>query len=260
MSIASLFKITSRRSKNWEIGAKREKFLEHIYDNTNKNAQDLKKQWIAILGPSPIIHMGGRGNNYDFFQPDSGLRIEFKYNADRISNLVQFLDLYHTKDQFISYSYVRFFWRLYLNPYLDLCSKRYVKPEYEEYLEGINQTNPKGFFADLKADREYNKEKKHELSAQSIRHYLSVYGPTIDTKKVLKRIIETQEDKLFIMYKDGKLYSECMKIPKHIEFDGILNGNTLLLGPFKLNLRWKNTVGINTPAWKIQYLENNDKE
>lgn len=259
MMIPRMFNVVPPRSLNGVYGLKREKFLEHIYENTNKNAQDLKNQWIAILGPSPIIHMGGRGNNYDFYQPDTGLKIEFKNNVDKISNLVQFLDLYHSSHPFVDYSYIRFYWRFYLNPYLDLCSTRYIKPEYEEYLKGINSTNPKpGFFADLKADREYNKEKKHELSAQSIRHYLSVYGPTINCDAVLKKIQETQSDKLFVMHKNGTLYHEYMRIPQKIQFDGILNGNTLLLGPFKLNLRWKNTVGINTPAWKIQYLENND--
>jgi hypothetical protein len=214
-----------------------------------------------------VVKMAGRGHNYDYSviynkDKDTILQktcLEFKYNSLALYKLPQFLQI-HENCGFLKVSYAEFYYDNYLSkhishiPLLELIDKEV----YLKNIKGVNYNcNP--FFAKLKAAEEdiATKAAIDKLVKESISEYLSKYASDIDLEPLQKRLNESQRDKVFIMWKNGKFTKDQISIGTQLEYKGIKNKNTIVIEDveqvqeYHLLLRWKNHKGVLNPAWQI---------
>jgi hypothetical protein len=96
------------------------------------------------------------------------------------------------------------------------------------------------------------------IAKKSIAEYLQTVNVNLEI--LTKEFQQTQEDKNFVCYKNGKFYLDVFNplellATRSIE---IKNGNTLVIESglpttqHHLLLRWKNHNGILFPAWQIK--------
>jgi hypothetical protein len=79
--------------------------------------------------------------------------------------------------------------------------------------------------------------------------------PAFDGDALMREIRTSQDKKVFFLwsYPDQKFYVDTIKdFPTSGRVLGFENGNTYVFeNGWICTLRWKNTVGIQNPAWKI---------
>jgi len=206
---------------------------------------------------------GGRGANYDavvtYISEDNSVRkIEFKYGSKNICSLPQFLSL-QAKFGLFSVTYDSFFWEKYLNKYL-ACDTGITeaKPTRDDYLKKVTGTVAKTpFFAQLKEREAIAQNEKNAVVNASITDYLNKYGKNIDLKKFFEKVKDTQTDKTYLLWSDGKFYIDEITEAdmSNMTFRGIKNGNVLEVVSgntvYGMLLRWRNHKGILNPAWQI---------
>jgi hypothetical protein len=218
-----------------------------------------------------IQKLAGRKNNHDFQftykHPVTNdtievRQVEFKYNASRMEEVPQFLQLYSSAD-IMEQSYSEYFYLHFLDQYiaLDPNLQTVAKPTLEEYKKMIHKTkytcHP---LIQVMYEREdHQKKEKAAIVNQSIQQFLELYGPNLVLDKVNEHFIRTQTDKEYLFFKNGVFYLQpsLQQTDLHvISNNGLKNGNTILLQSetcvFELLLRWKNHKGILNPAWQIK--------
>lgn len=232
-------------------------FLQKLTNNDNYNLLDYK---------TICIKKGGRNYNYDFEiscynneQRKKLYKVEFKYNISP-----QFLSLtkpnnYLTNSENIDF--VEYFYDNYLSK-LDFDNK----PSKKEYIEDVYKNSPKGDkmkrFKDMyKNNIDFNK-KCNEDSKKCIIEYIK--KSELKSDKLFEKINNTQENKIYMIYKDNKFNIEENKLFKKIN-SIIIDKNRYIINiddvdnnKIKITclLRWKNGVGI-LPAFQLNKIKSN---
>jgi phage pi2 protein 07 len=224
-----------------------------------------------------IEQRGGLSEHYDLFitlyyaLDTRTMKFEFKYKS-----MPQFANLYD-KDAFIEGPTLPEFWYDYgwIDKIVDVYADRrlsFPKPSREEYIKGANKMlgpkSPPSFFkqfrdCDESADQVLTKEKykkRVKIDHDGIRAYLEQYGSKINIKKLCDRFAETEKDKVYGIWNPTKQAFAFLEYTKEqltpTEFLRIDNGNTIVLkagdSEMHLRLRWKNGMGLTTPAWQVK--------
>jgi hypothetical protein len=148
---------------------------------------------------------------------------------------------------------------------------RFPKPSREDYLKGANKMMTKAFpdsffkqfyLLDHSDDENLSvtlKARRVDLVHQGIRAYLESHGSSFNVEKLREKLAEDQMGKLYgIWNPDLKTFKVLEYSKEEMAPTSVLRvkgGNTIVLktGPseMQLLLRWKNTLGITTPAWQI---------
>lgn len=236
-----------------------------LYDEWNNAIAQLNNEYYTSTA---ITIKGGRKFNYDaeiiYYNNDlqtKMVKIEFKYNCATIDALPQVLSL-NTRFNMFEVEYHKFYYDNYINKYLLFDNITYM-PTYEEYSKMVSSVkftelnSTDSFFTSLKKSEEINKEDKHQIVNESIADYLAKYGRTINISALMAKIRESQLDKHYMLWNDGKFYLDKITAQDidNATFYEIKNKNTIVLktNAFHINLllRWRNLKGILNPAWQI---------
>jgi hypothetical protein len=274
---------TSLKKDNDSTNKIREKILSNIKCIPTEFLQDkeygdlwniLIKEWesqIVVISEGTIYtsyeikHKGGRRCSYDFivsFYNDTILvkeeKIEFKYGALNITKIPQFLSL-QSRFPLFTEKYDKFYYENYLDEYI-ACDTMITepKPPLDVYLKLVTETSYSvdSFFEQLIMFEENNKKEKKIIVNKSIEHYLLKYVSSINIRVFIEKLIETQRDKIYLLWYKGKFYMDKFVGDYSIQFKSIKNKNTIDLISsngitYKLLLRWRNHKGILNPAWQI---------
>jgi hypothetical protein len=270
----SIFYDKSTKNENDATNRARETILLGLLETetTDLHTLNLKNEWVKALHSIvtttytsiKIIKKAGRANTYDFdaiyYNNDvqvASRKIEFKYNAKTIDKLPQFLSL-QSKFPVLKTPYDQFYYRNYLAQYLTLDpSLTQTKPSEELYLNTVTSINydKHPFYRQLKDQENVNKAAKNAHVNRSIKEYLEQYISTINLSIIQKKIEETQQDKYYFLWYEGKFYVETFSKTNTLNFDKIKNSNTIVLSSsdqtYSLLLRWRNHKGVLNPAWQV---------
>jgi len=224
-----------------------------------------------------IEQRGGLSEHYDLFitlyyaLDTRSINFEFKYKS-----MPQFANLYD-KDAYIEGPTMAQFW--YDTGLVDKMIEIYAdagfsfpKPSRDEYIKGANMMlgpkSPPSFFkqfrdCDHSTDPVLSKEKykrRVKIIHEGIRVYLEQYGSKFNIQKLCDKLAETQKDKVYGIWKPAKQAFAFLEYTKEqltpTEFLRIDMGNTIVLkagdSEMHLLLRWKNGMGLTTPAWQVK--------
>ena len=217
-----------------------------------------------------VIHKGGRKYNYDFdlMIDDKKYKFEYKYNCSNITECPQFVSPMNPS-KYLNMNFEEFFYDNYLDKIIELTE--YQKPDKKIYLKEINQPNPPCMikFKELYKkglEKKDNKsidfmKKCRKISEKSIVEFLKIVK--LDTRKLSKYLFESQKDKHFMLYKDGKFHYDKFtdnKIFNLIDNSIEIKGCNFLVKTennqqLEIKLRWKNYNGLAFPAFQIQKKE-----
>lgn len=219
---------------------------------------------------------GGLSNHFDIlilvYNEDSTvltiIDFEFKFNS-----MPQFTNLFD-KDAYIQPTLAEFWYdqgwvdRM-CEPYTGLLTHQ--KPSRDDYLKGANKMMTKAF-PDSFFKQFYNfdhsaepqisttlKARRVDAVHQGIRAYLELNGPRFNIAKLCAKLAEDQLNKLYGIWDPKEENFEVLEYTSEemapSEFVRIEKGNTIVLkagtSEMYLLLRWKNTLGITTPAWQV---------
>lgn len=217
------------------------------------------------------IQKGGRKFNYDYdvFVNDTQFKVEFKFNANKLSDAPQFVSPVKPS-LYLSANYEEFF---YENYFKTLAMQHNLPvPSKEEYYSQINSTEPKclgqhqkKYYMGCKTSSKYSGDKSDvdfykdakKAAKDSIESFIE--STDLDCEKLADYLSKSQQDKVYLFYKDGNISSfkenslkveitECKKeAKKHSYVLTTSEGKTI-----KVLLRWKNGNGIAFPAFQIK--------
>lgn len=244
------------REKNGEANALREKLLmDPTTDMHQKFVKCLRETFECDA--SDLVHAGGLQNSYDF--EFNGNKIEFKNNAQKFKKLPQISSVYVNKFPFASEtcSYDRYYYEHYLARYVALMESPVDIPLYEYYTTHLNTIGKKrwiNFFKQLYDDREHNIEAKNNLVNESIREYIKQIS--FDVDGFYAKIKPMNQEKLFVFHHEGEFTSKrVLESDFEPERTYSKTKNSIVIGNWRLLLRWKNRKGIMGPAWQIKLVE-----
>ena len=274
------FFTTSSRNDNDATNKKRENALaalltvppDYLSDPTHGiQWRTVRDDWIRVLKaftPDPETEattklMGGRKYNYDIDltiknSVNNKHKIEFKYGGTKITELPQFLSL-QAKMSLFPLTFPQFYYDNYIDKYIatdDGITE--PKPPLTQYLDMVTKVNydVSPFFAQLKEHENVNKAQKDKIVNDGITDYLNQYGSRIDAAAFTEKVKETQRDKVYMLWSDGKFNVDQLGTENlNFEFYQIRNGNLLEVKSGNLVcsmlLRWRNHKGVLNPAWQI---------
>lgn len=297
----TLFDEVSTRNKNDDSTKKRENILEYIYndkipnafyDSSNKwkNLKKLCTQYIKKLCEEHGIdfdnihsfkceHMGGRQNNYDFkfIINNISYPVEFKYNADDVSQAPEFVSPMNPSKFIDSPKTLE---ENYYDNYLSkICNKINIPlPERTTYLKEINSTNPKCMKECQETyDRGSKRSSKYTGNPDDIDFYnyankisrefnnssIDKNGLNIDKLNTYFKI--SQEGKNYMLFKNGNIILQLIDTENYkiVSYEKEANKYRYVATTktgLKLNilLRWKNGNGIAFPAFQIKMIKMNN--
>lgn len=220
-----------------------------------------------------INHKAGRKYNYDFEIIDNNkevYKIEFKFNIDKINDAPQYASP-SKPSNFLSISYEEYFYDNYLSRIIKL-DNRLKLPKKEEYIKSINNVNPKcvkelsalyykgakrsSKYTGIECDIDFYK-KTNNITNDSIAEF--IYKADLDIDKLSKYLAESQKDKIYMLYKNGKFFKEVKEPDSYILIDYLRcdkNKNRYIArtknGKYlNILLRWKNGNGVAFPSFQI---------
>lgn len=232
---------------------------------------ELCKKKGIICNYIECITKAGRCHYYDFkivINKNEEFNLEFKFNTSCVNDTPQFISPMKPS-QYLETSYEEYY---YDNYFTDLVNEyNLCLPTKEEYLKDIHSTSPKclkehqeKYYRGCKKSSKYSGdendikfyENSKKISNDSIKNFISKYDINID--KLTKYLLNTQKDKFYMLYKDGKFYLEIINlnnyIIKEIKKDPEKNryiAKTKSGRNLKILLRWKNGNGIAFPSFQI---------
>jgi hypothetical protein len=240
-----------------------------LYNNINNFLKFLIND--IIYDNIIVKQIGGRKYNYDmkfilYYKTKiiKEYNIEFKFNCNKITNLPQFVSP-SKPSFFLSSSYEEYFY----DKYLSYITSDLDKPEKDLYIKSINSSNPK-FMLKYKDryDNGCKRNKKFTFNKDDIEFYelcnnISkksiiefIKNNELDINKLSKYLIDTQKDKIYMLYYDNNFIIEKIDINDYNIISVCKNKNRydcITSNGKKINvlLRWKNGNGIAYPAFQI---------
>lgn len=267
----------SSRSNNDADNKIREQHLINLNSNHTPEFKFLRnsfKKLIYDLSPTckmyKITPLGGRGNHIDFKlitldknkDTVGNFNLELKcVDTTKISGLPQIADVSEKKREWIKNKYIKFYYDNYLDKYIKTDPELPNKPSWEDYYKEVyNIKRETDFFKILKerwVKGKFSYNEKNEIINQSIQHFMENEINNFNVKLLFDFLKDTQLSKTFVIWSrtNKKFFIDGFS-PKHFiekPISHIKNGNTYVIGKFTINLVWKNTKGIQNPAWKIKY-------
>jgi hypothetical protein len=240
-----------------------------------KTSFDLKMREICPSYSSyKILHKAGRNFNYDFevsfIDGDNNLiktvKLEFKYNAASIDETPQFVSPMKPS-QYLSQSFEEYY---YLNYLIPLFNKfNLTVPALETYLKQVHGNKPKCleeaqllYHQGCKQSSRYTGAENalafytacKESSSQCIKNF--ILETDLDIEKLNKYLIQSQDEKIYLLYKNGEFHlqfsnSDDYIIESYIKDTNRYTATTKSGKKIKILLRWKNGNGIAFPAFQI---------
>ena len=287
-----LFYTLGNKTKNDENNKKREAMIEIIlldkiptewYINSSKWKNLNEEVWMYVdtiyalenwddFGSSYSFSCqakGGRNFNFDFMLEINmkKIKVEFKYHAKTIADTPQFVS--PTKpSQYLDSSYEEYYYDVYLIPVLEKYNL--TIPNRGEYLKKIHSNDPRcvkelkdKYHKGMKNHKMYTGEQHdidfyqdmNKISEESITSFVKLYH--VKKEILTEYLLDTQEDKFYMLYKDGNMYLDkewnldnykitTIEKDKNRYLAKTLGGKEL-----KLLLRWKNCKGVAYPAFQI---------
>jgi len=235
--------------------------------------EELCKKKEIICNDIECIHKAGRGQHYDFkivINNSEEINVEFKFNALRVNDTPQFVSPMKPSQYIDSpTSYEEYYYDTY---FIELVYEYNLPvPTKEEYLKSIHSESPKclkehqeKYYRGCKKSSKYSGEENDikfyesskKTSHDSIMNFISKYD--IDKDKLTKYLLDTQKNKFYMLYKDGKLYLETINLNEYIITEStkdpeknIYMAKTKSDRNIKILLRWKNGNGIAFPSFQI---------
>lgn len=228
----------------------------------DKRWNDLKVELFKVIKTDiyKIELKGGRSNSFDFLLRNGNdlLKLELKYNADRIDKCPQFLNI--SAFNFIKgEDYASYYYDKYIHVIAKLADIEIPEKEiYMKYIYNCNYDKHPFFRTLYNKDKEIEKEKK-KIVDESIKAYLN--GIELEIDEINKTLMEKEKDKLYLLYKKGRFYTDKIEEDelKVISIDKIKNNNTVILNTksktkIAMLLRWKNRKGVLYPAWQVSLI------
>lgn len=280
------FQRPSSKSKNDSYNNVREEIIASIInkqinddyysDDRWSNLKDAIHEYIQLLCTTfNITHIhtidckraGGRGKHHDFNLTinDEIYKIEFKYNAEKINDAPQFVSP-AKPSQYLEDNFEEFY-----HPHLKRVSEgtNLKIPDLAVYLKEIHTDKPNcmldfqtKYYKGCSKSSRYSGEqsdidfykKAIEISKETIQDFI---GKTdLNMVQLTEYLLETQKNKLYMMYKNGKFHLQKINIDNYIieSFTKKLNCYIAITKSgikLKILLRWKNGNGIAYPAFQI---------
>ena len=221
--------------------------------------------------------MGGRKYKYDadvLFVDETGERtlqlihVEFKYGADKLTSLPQFLSI-PAKSDILQTAYHKFYYDNYLRLYLATDPEGFADlavPTREEYEAKVCTIDYSAhpMFNTMYNRESVNKKAKAEIVNESIKKYLIQNAHTLDVSAFSTKLLETQSEKHFAMWSPatGTFHHAMFREADmcNLQFAGVENGNRIVvtaastscsLYKYHLLLRWRNHKGILMPMFQV---------
>jgi len=252
---------------------------EWLSDSKWDKLQTSLKEYVSkIVYPSEKLinaeRKSGRGHNHDFLfkvqeseQKIKEIKVEFKYNSENISQYPEFLSVssaWFSKENTITYA--EFYYENYLQKVVKLFEsideEIPTKAQYMKYIYQNYYTKHPIFQAMYEQEEPILKQKK-KLVDESICDYLTNHFQ-LDIDKLNTKLKESQDNKQFMLYKNGAFYHDCIREEELsiVKIKSIKLGNTVICETkaektdIHMLLRWKNHAGILFPAWQIKLVRN----
>jgi len=240
-----------------------------------KTLFDLKMREICPLYSSyKIQHKAGRNFNYDFdvsFIDNNNnliktVKLEFKYNAASIDETPQFVSPMKPS-QYLSQNFEEYYYFRYLIPLLNKYS--ITVPELEIYLKQINGNKPNCmteaqdlYYQGCDRSSQFTGTENAinfykdciKASSDCIKNF--ILETDLDFDKLNQYLIQSQDEKIYLLYKNGEFYlqfsnSDDYIIESYIKDTNRYTATTKSGKKIKILLRWKNGNGIAFPAFQI---------
>ena len=281
------------RNENDDSNKKREDIITKLMGNqipdeffSNNEEPERSKRWlnlkeevtnfISSLNSNEleeivkVIPRGGRKYNYDITLSTTkkNYNLEFKFNASTIYDTPQFVSPMKPS-QYLSSSYEEYYYNTYFG---ELCKNaNFEKPTLKEYVDSIHNNKPKVvlslqelYYKGCKTSSKYTGDDKailfytyaNMVAKESIEKFIEKND--IDIEKLNAYLKQSQNDKIYMMYKNGKLYKEYVNMDNYIITKCTKDSSKSRYlcetkSGIKLSilLRWKNGNGIAFPAFQI---------
>ena len=246
------------------------------WSNLKKEIDLYIKKLCKITGITSVytiecVPKAGRRHHYDFNLIINGSQefaLEFKFNASSVDDTPQFVSPMKPS-QYLESSYEEYY---YDNYFIDLVNEyKLPLPTKEEYLKHIHSPSPicvkehqQKYYGGCKKSSKYTGEEddikfyeaSKKASQESITSFISKCG--LDKDKLTKYLLDTQKNKFYMLYKDGKFNLETInqddyiittftKEPEKSRYIAKTKSDKKL----NILLRWKNGNGIAYPSFQI---------
>lgn len=243
--------------------------LSRRWSKLQKSIYDFISNYLApdkVITNMECFFKGGRKYNYDFVIIINNIydfKIELKFNATCVEECPQFSSpMYPSK--FLSQPFEIF----YYDHYLPRISEfgRLPLPTKETYLKEIHSDSPpcmmeyKKMYKDNNFKNEFVKFCRR-LDKESNRQFLN--QTTLDTDKLSSYLLESQQHKIYMLYKDGHFYHQQINesLYKIIPESVVVKSPNYICQTesgqrLEVKLRWKNYCGIAFPAFQISERKN----
>ena len=269
---------SNNKEREIVIGAILNNKIPQSYYNLSKDWRNIKKELFIYLKTNyincdeewkqinkiEVLHKGGRKFNYDmdiifhFNNKQKIFNVEFKFNAKSINEAPQFVSP-SKPSQYMTSNYEEYFYDQYLNKLSENTDLK--KPDRNEYLKTIHGNAPecmKDYKYKYDNDKEFEKKAK-SLSKESIVNFIN--NNDLDKDKLKQYLIESQNNKKYMLYYQGKFYYDELDINNYMIIDSIKDPKynrfickTVNNKYITVLLRWKNGNGIAFPAFQIKLI------
>jgi len=289
--------VTFNEYREYIIGAiLNKKIPNNFYDNSDSN-NIYSRDWRSVrdnlknvfqnefseygtIIKYVVKHKGGRKFHYDFeieihFENDDNnnqvnpitRKIEFKFNCNEIDDTPQFVSPCKP-DQYFNDESIPFTSYFYDNYFLKICEKGHFNPPSKEiYLNKINNNKPECllvFLAKYKSDKAFKNFCK-KMDAEGIKKYID--SNNLDIKKLNKYLLDSQKDKIYLLYKDGDFKFERKPESQYtIKEDNIKKEGKRFIcytesnKKLEVRLRFKNSLGLAFPALQLKNIDKTNAE
>jgi hypothetical protein len=226
---------------------------------------------ISQLSPYPykVVKLAGRRNHVDYkysFMDDNNeiikeMNIEFKFNADSIYNIPQFVSL-GNPSQYCHLSQGSFE-ELFYKELIDILEKFDLPiPILGTYLKQVHDDEPECMIEakQLYKQNEQFKKEINKLTQNNITCFIK--STELNIEALNKKMMDSQSDKIYMFCKNGEFTTynsnidDCL-IESYIKLDTRYRyiATTKSNQKLEMLLRWKNTNGIGKPAFQIKHIK-----
>lgn len=235
-----------------------------------------KNKEIKNINNIKCIQKAGRRHHYDFnliINEYKEFMLEFKFNASSVTDTPQFVSIMkpsqYLESSYEESSYEEYYYDNYL---INLVNNhKLTLPIKEEYLKNIHCPSPicveelqKKYYRGCDRSSKYTGEEgdikfyedSKKVSRDSITSFISKYD--INKNKLTQYLLDTQQNKFYMLYKNGKFNLETKNLDDYIITSIIKEpeksryiAKTKSDKNLVILLRWKNGNGIAYPSFQI---------
>lgn len=204
------------------------------------------------------VHKASRCNNYDFkiiINETEIYNVEFKFNAITVCDAPQFVSPMKPS-KYLNKNFESWFYDNYLNKIATYGNLE--MPIKEEYLKKIHNNKVecmKQFKEKYDLDEKFKKYCKN-INNEAIKKFIEM--TEINMEKLSKYLLESQKEKVYMCYKENKLYLDTIdnKLYKIKNLFKKEDTNYIYQTEagmkLEIKLRFKNGCGLQFPAFQIK--------